>query len=125
MYVGGNWNNTGGPAAFNEGTGTVFFNGVGPVPISNQFINGTETFYNIENAKSGGGNLFFDGTNNVNNNYLANGENIINGPLLSVTNLLAFHGNLGLTTSAPNVNVNNFTMGGYFQSPMAISLALM
>ncbi len=113
MYVGGNWTNTGGPTAFNEGTGTVFFNGVGAVPFGNQYINGNETFYNLENAKSGGGNLFFDGAITVSNNFLANDENIVNGPSLNVNNLLLATGILGMTTGAPNVNVTNFTMGGY------------
>ena len=99
--------------AFNEGTGTVFFNGVGAVPFGNQYINGNETFYNIENAKSGGGNLFFDGAITVSNNFLANDENIVNGPSLNVNNLLLATGILGMTTGAPTVNVTNFTMGGY------------
>jgi hypothetical protein len=112
IYVSGNWNNTGGPTVFGEGTGTVFFNGVGPVPTGNQYITGNETFYNLENAKSGGGNLFFDGAITISNNFLANDENIVNGPSLDVNNLLLSTGILGLTTGAPNVTVNSFTMGG-------------
>ncbi len=113
IYLGGHWNENMGPAGFGEGTGTVYFNGVGAVPFGNQYINGSETFYNIENAKSGGGNLFFDGAITVSNNFLANDENIVNGPSLDVNNLLLSTGILGLTTGAPNVTVNNFTMGGY------------
>lgn len=113
MYVGGNWNNTSGEAVFNEGSGTVFFNGVGPVPTGNQYITGNETFYNLENAKSGGGNLFFDGAITISNNFLANDENIVNGPTLTINNLLLSTGILGMTTGAPDVTVTNFTMGGY------------
>jgi len=111
MYVGGHWTNTGGEAAFNEGTGTVFFNGTGA--LNHQDINGTEIFYNLTNAKTGGGHLRPNGITTVNNNYLANGVNFVTGTVLDVQNTLDLStGELGLSASAPNVGVNNFTMGG-------------
>lgn len=47
LYVGGNWENTIGTAAFSEGTGTVVFNG------ANQDILSNETFYNLSLANTG------------------------------------------------------------------------
>jgi hypothetical protein len=49
IYVGRDWTTNVGTAGFTEGTGTVYFNGVGA--LLHQFINGDESFYNIENAK--------------------------------------------------------------------------
>jgi hypothetical protein len=110
MYVGGNWTNNVGPAAFLEQTGTVFFNGAGD--LNHQRIWG-ETFYNLTNAKTGNGNLMVDGPVTVTNNFLANGENIVSANL-TVNGLLNLStGVLGLTAAAPTVTVNNFTMGGY------------
>ncbi len=110
IYVGGDWTNNVGPVGFVEGVGTVYFNGTGA--LNHQFITGDETFYNIENAKSGGGYLRFVGNIDVTNNFLANGENIIDGPTLDINKLLLSTGIMGLTTGAPNVTVNSFTMGG-------------
>lgn len=111
MYVAGNWTNTGGEAAFNEGTGTVFFNGTGA--LNHQFIYSPETFYNIENAKTGTGQLNIAGSVTVANNYLANGLNVVSGSALNVNGLFDLGtGELGLSASAPNVIVNNFNMGG-------------
>lgn len=110
FYVGRDWTTVVGPAGFTEGTGTVYFNGAGA--LLHQFITGTETFYNIQNTKTGGGYLGFNGTITVSNNFLANGTNIVNGPTLDINNLLLSTGVLGTTTGAPNITVNNFTMGG-------------
>jgi len=49
IYVAGDWENTVGPAAFNESTGAVFFNGSG-----HQYCNYTETFNSFIMNKSGG-----------------------------------------------------------------------
>lgn len=113
IYIGGDWTNNVGPTGFTEGLGTVFFNGDGA--LNHQFINGSETFYNLTNAKTGGGHLDIVGPVTVSNTYLANGVNIISGSALTVNGLLNLSaGELGLSTSAPTVNVNNFTMGGIF-----------
>jgi M6 family metalloprotease-like protein len=49
IYIGGNWTNYSGTAAFTEGTSTVVFNG-----SANQLCNWGETFYNMELNKAGG-----------------------------------------------------------------------
>ena len=59
IYIGGNWTNNIGPTGFGEGTGTVYFNGDGATLT--QFINGNESFYNVTNAITSGGNLRFNG----------------------------------------------------------------
>ncbi|MCF8367854.1 MAG: glycoside hydrolase [Bacteroidales bacterium] len=46
IYLGGDWTNNVSPAAFNESTGTVIFNGTG---VEMQFVNGSEEFNNITN----------------------------------------------------------------------------
>jgi hypothetical protein len=111
IYLGGHWNENMGPSGFGEGTGTVYFNGTGA--LNNQFITGTETFYNLENVKpAGNGHLKFIGNITVSNNFLANNTNIVDGPTLDINNLLLATGVLGTTTGAPNIIVTNFTMGG-------------
>ncbi len=47
LTVGGNWNNLVGPASFNEGTGTVTFNGA----LDKAILTG-ETFYNLSESKT-------------------------------------------------------------------------
>jgi len=49
MYVGGNWSNTVGPAAFVENTNTVFLDGPNDGDILTE-----ETFYNLTVNKSNG-----------------------------------------------------------------------
>lgn len=111
ISIGGDWTNNGGTSAFNAVTSQVIFNGTGA--LNHQFVNGNTNFYNVENAKSGGGYLRFVGNNAITNDFLANGENIVDGPTLDVNNLLLSTGVMGLTAAAPAVTVNNFTMGGY------------
>jgi hypothetical protein len=111
LNIGSDFNNNVGNTGYSPGTGTVYFDGTGA--LNHQFINGTTIFYNIENAKSGGGYLRLVGNIDVTNNFLANGTNIVDGPTLDINNLLLSTGEIGLTTGAPNVTVNNFTMGGY------------
>jgi hypothetical protein len=111
ISIGGDWTNNGGTSAFNAGTGQVIFNGTGT--LNHQFVNGNTNFYDVENAKSGDGYLRFVGNNAITNDFLANGENIVDGPTLDVNNLLLSTGVMGLTAAAPSVTVNNFTMGGY------------
>ncbi|MBE0663290.1 MAG: hypothetical protein IH597_12600 [Bacteroidales bacterium] len=109
MYVGGNWTNVPGPASFLEHTGTVYFNGSGD--FNHQRIYG-ETFYNLTNAKTGNGQLMIEGPVTVINNFLANVSNMVSANL-NVNGLLDLSaGIIVLTTAAPTVIVNNFTMGG-------------
>jgi hypothetical protein len=110
IHIGGNWNNNAGSDAFSEGTSLVVFNGSGE--LNHQFINGNTTFYDLENAKTGNGYLRFAGNIAVTNDFLASGENMVDGPTLDVNNLLLPTGILGLTSGAPIVTTNNFTMGG-------------
>ena len=113
MYVGNNWTNNAGSEAFSEGTSLVVFNGSGE--LNHQLINGTTNFYNVSNTKTGGGTLYFMGVTNIANNFIANGVNVIAGPAMSVAGLLDLStGSLALSSVAPTVTVNNFTMGGDF-----------
>jgi len=47
LYLTGNWSNTIGNTAFEEGNGTVHFNGTTPQIINNVIPVGTEVFYNV------------------------------------------------------------------------------
>ena len=84
IYVGGNWTNNGGDAAFDESTGTVIFNGTGDVAI-----NSSETFYNLTLDKVNAAdwlNLYGDVT--------VSGDLTINpGALYSNANTLNVYGN--------------------------------
>jgi hypothetical protein len=110
IQLAGNWDNNAGSGAFSEGTSLVIFNGSGE--LNHQFINGNTTFYDLENAKTGSGYLRFAGNIAVTNDFLARGENMVDGPTLDVNNLLLSEGVLGLTAGAPIVTASNFTMGG-------------
>lgn len=112
IYIGGNFNNNSSFAGFTHGSGTVIFNGSGAG--NHQHITGTTDFYNVTNTKTGSGELRFQGTTNIANNFLANGNNIVSGPSLNVGGLfnLSTGTYLQFGDSNPIVSVNNFTMGG-------------
>jgi hypothetical protein len=74
ITIGGNWTNTGGSAAFDEGTGTVFFNGNGPV----QNVS-AETFYNVQqDYVAPGSDLQFMGATTISNNFVVNHSAFVN-----------------------------------------------
>jgi hypothetical protein len=111
LYIGGDFINMVGSSAFQPYSNKVIFDGTG---VGNhQHLTGSTNFYDIENAKTGGGELRFQGTANISNDFLANGVNVVSGPSMTVGGLLNLStGSLGLTSAGPDVNVNNFTTGG-------------
>lgn len=66
----GNWTNTVGSVAFEEGNGSVKFTGVSPQIINNVTPEGTETFYNLE--------LNNDFDTAVSNNIIATNNILVN-----------------------------------------------
>ena len=112
LFVGGDFINMVGSGGFLHQSNKVIFNGTGAE--NHQHVTGTTNFYDIENAKTGSGELRFQGTTNIANDFLANGINIVSGPSLTAGGLF----NLSTGTflqygpANPNVSVNNFTMGG-------------
>jgi hypothetical protein len=86
MTVGGNWTNTGGSAAFDEGTGTVFFSGQGGVI---QYVS-AETFCNVTQLYNApGSNLQFMGATMVTNwlllHYFAFANSTLNATGLDIS----------------------------------------
>jgi len=112
LTIGGNFNHNGPHAGFSPSTGTVIFNGSGAA--NHQHVTGTLNFYNVTNAKTGGGELRFQGTTNIDNDFIANGNNVVSGPSLTVGGLMNLQTGtiLQFGPSNPTVTVNNFTMGG-------------
>jgi hypothetical protein len=110
LYIGGDWINNIGSTAFNHSSNAVIFNGAGT--LNHQYVFGNTNFYDVRNAKTGTGFLAFMGNIGITNDFLANGENIVDGTSLDVNNLLLSSGSLELTLAGPTVTVNNFTMGG-------------
>jgi hypothetical protein len=111
LYIGGDFINMVGSSGFQPYSNKVIFDGAGAG--NHQHLTGNTNFYDIENAKTGGGELRFQGTASVSNNFLANGINVVSGPSLTVGGLLNLStGSLSLTAASPAVSVNNFTTGG-------------
>lgn len=109
INIRGNWTNNVGSGAFLAGTGTVFFNGIS----NHQQVSGANNFHNIQNSKTGAGELRLGGTTSIANNFIANNTNVVNGTSMNVDGLLNLStGSLSLTNVNPTVSVNNFTMGG-------------
>jgi hypothetical protein len=111
LNIGGNMSNNSVPGAFIPNTGLVTFDGDGAA--KHQHVNGAINFYDVTNAKTGGGELRFTGAANITNNFVSNNINIVSGSMLGVGGLLDLTtGQLNLTNAGPDVTVNNFTMGG-------------
>jgi|GEM_PF-1490364 len=109
ITVGGNWTNTGGSAAFEEGTGTVFFSGQGGVI---QYVS-AETFCNVTQLYNApGSNLQFMGATLVTNwltlHYFAFANNTLNATGLDISDLASkFTANSG-----GMVTIGTLTQGG-------------
>lgn len=111
LTVGGDFINNSPALGFSHGNGTVIFNGSGAA--NHQHVTGTVNFFNVTNAKTGGGELRFTGTANIANNFIANGINVVSGSALTVGNQLDLSaGQMSLTAAGPIVSVNNLLMGG-------------
>ncbi|MBE0661406.1 MAG: S8 family serine peptidase [Bacteroidales bacterium] len=111
LNVGGNFTNSSPHTGYNPLQALVVFNGDGAA--NHQHVNGPINFYDVTNAKTGGGELRFTGAANIANNFIANNVNVVSGSALNVAGLLDLStGQLNLTNAGPNVTVNNFTMGG-------------
>ena len=109
IYVGGNWTNTGGDAAFEEGTGTVIFNGAGTGDITT-----TETFYNLTVDKTYLGflglEMFYD-INVTNDLHIVDGTLEMNDPSdLIVGDDVTIELNAGL--NANDAYIKNIYLGG-------------
>lgn len=83
LEVGGNWSNAVGTAGFDAGTKSVTFNGVGV----QQNITGTNVFYDLIDARSGGDQLVLRGDTTVQHDFTAGYQIAVWAPL-SVQNTL-------------------------------------
>lgn len=107
LHLFGNWTNTIGQAAFEEGNGTVYFDGSTPQIINNVTPVGTEVFYNVVMNNN------FDTA--VSNDLVAEGNLIINaGRTLNidgngyvrVNNKLTHNGDLVIQNNGQFIQVN-------------------
>jgi len=90
-FLGGNWTNTAGNAAFDEGTGTVTFNGTGNVAINNN-----ETFYNLTVDKVN----LVDAVDLLGDVDVLGNLTLDRGELHSNDNVLSVYGNATLNSSS-------------------------
>jgi len=105
IYVGGNWFNWGG---YHPAGNMVVFNG-----SFDQSVSGSNTFYDLQNDKSGGSLQFLDLVT-VDNNFYANNQNLVNAPYFNIVNRLDLSsGSLQIDNGTEgNVTTNSFLMGG-------------
>jgi hypothetical protein len=112
IYIEGDWNITyPNFEGFIPNLNKVTFNG-----NTNQTVVGHNTFYNLENDKTGGELKFYSWVN-VENNFLANNLNTINANYFNVNGTLDLSiGNLRLEPeNIAEVTVNHFLMGGVLE----------
>lgn len=104
----GNWTNTMGNVAFDEGNGTVTFTGSTPQIINNVTPEGTETFHNLI--------LNNNFTTNVSNDIIANGDLTINatktltvspGDYAQVTNNVTNNGTFTIENTGSLIQIND------------------
>ncbi len=105
MYVGGNWSNTAGPAAFLENTNTVFMNGPNDGDILTE-----ETFYNLTVNKS---NANFTALEAFENVIVSNLMHIVDGvyEMNAGSNLIL--GNDVIIESGAGLNANDAPLNIY------------
>lgn len=105
IYVGGNWFNWGG---YHPMDNMVVFNG-----SSDQSVTGINTFYDLQNDKSGGSLQFLDIVT-VDNIFYANNDNTINAPYFHIVNSLDLSSGSLQIDNGPegNVTTSSFLMGG-------------
>lgn len=137
LYLTGNWSNTIGNTAFEEGNGTVHFTGTTPQIINNVTPLGTEVFYNVvlnnnfttavSNDLIASGNLTVNTGRIVNvspDDYIQVNENLINngtftvfnnGSLIQVNDLGVNTGNILYQRTAMARNLDYV----YWSSPVA------
>ncbi len=78
LLVGGSWTNEAGAGAFVPGVHKVTFNGVG----TQQRIEGTNVFYDLVDARSGGDQLLLKGTTTVQHDFAVNYQTAVWAPLV-------------------------------------------
>ena len=108
LYLFGNWTNSVGNAAFEEGNGTVYFTGTSPQIINNVTPEGTEIFHNVV--------LNNDFTTSVSNDIIATGNLTVNptktlvvssNDYVQVTNNITNNGTLNVLNNGSLVQVND------------------
>lgn len=109
----GNWTNNVGSTNFNEGNGTVHFNGSTPQVINAVTPEGTETFYNVI--------LNNDFTTNISNDLIVTGNLNVNasktltinaGRYVQVNNILTNSGTVDVQNNGSLIQVNNVADSG-------------
>ena len=108
LYLFGNWTNSVGNTAFEEGNGTVYFTGTSPQIINNVTPEGTEIFHNVV--------LNNDFTTSVSNDIIATGNLTVNptktlvvssNDYVQVTNNITNNGTLNVLNNGSLVQVND------------------